>query len=99
WRALPVMTTPPAQVREPQALAAPVVSPPAPAPTPTERPSEDASELPAATAQPASTEVSAMPARRRTRRAQPKPEAVIPLVHAPDDPGPEAVQESEPNAE
>ena len=88
-----------APVIEPQALAAPVVSPPAPAPTPTERPSEDASELPAATAQPAITEASAMPARRRTRRAQPKPEAVIPLVHAPDDPGPEAVQESEPNAE
>ena len=35
------------------------------------------------------------PARRRGRSAQPKAEAVIPLVHAPDDPGPDAVEESE----
>jgi HemY protein len=38
------------------------------------------------------------PVRRRSRPAQPKPEAVIPLVHAPDDPGPDAVEESEPQA-
>ena len=36
---------------------------------------------------------------RRSRRARPKPEPVIPLVHVPDDPGPEAVEESEPRAE
>jgi HemY protein len=36
------------------------------------------------------------PARRQTRRTPPKPEPVIPLVHAPDDPGPEAAEESEP---
>jgi hypothetical protein len=45
----------------------------------------------------------AEPGRRRTRRMQPrpepKPEAVIPLVHAPDDPGPEVVEEPEPVAE
>jgi len=34
--------------------------------------------------------------RRQARRATPKAEPVIPLVHAPDDPGPEDVQESEP---
>jgi HemY protein len=42
----------------------------------------------------------ATPAPRRSRRARPtKPEPVIPLVHAPDDPGPDAVGESEPRAE
>jgi hypothetical protein len=38
--------------------------------------------------------------RRRGKRAQAKPQrtpdAVIPLVHAPDDPGPEIVEEPEP---
>jgi len=29
----------------------------------------------------------------------PKPEPIIPLIHAPDDPGPDAVEESEPRAE
>jgi HemY protein len=40
-------------------------------------------------------------ARRRVSVAQPKPEAVIPLVHAPDDPGPEtdAVEDIEPPRE
>jgi HemY protein len=51
-------------------------------------------ETPAAAAAP----IAATSARRRGRGrpAQPKPEAVIPLVHAPDDPGPEAAEESEP---
>ena len=39
-------------------------------------------------------------ASRRRKRAQtkpePKPDAVIPLVHAPDDPGPEIIEEPEP---
>jgi HemY protein len=48
---------------------------------------------PSAAAEPAAA------ARRRTGRAPPKPEPVIPLVHAPDDPGPEALEESEPHAE
>ena len=34
------------------------------------------------------------PARRAGKRAARKPEPVIPLIHAPDDPGPEAVEES-----
>jgi HemY protein len=38
-------------------------------------------------------------AQRRTRRAPPKPEPVIPLVHVPDDPGPEILEDSEPHAE
>ena len=46
----------------------------------------------------AAIEPAAVP-RRRTGRAPPKPEPVIPLVHAPDDPGPEALEESEPHAE
>jgi HemY protein len=41
----------------------------------------------------------ATPPRRRTGRAAPKPEPVIPLVHAPDDPGPEAIEEDQPHAE
>ncbi len=41
------------------------------------------------------------PVRRRPSLAQPKPEAVIPLVHAPDDPGPDAdvVEDAEPPRE
>jgi HemY protein len=35
------------------------------------------------------------PVRRQNRRSQSKPAPVIPLVHAPDDPGPEAVEEAE----
>ena len=36
------------------------------------------------------------PARRPGRRATPKAEPVIPLVHAPDDPGPDDIEEGEP---
>ena len=39
------------------------------------------------------------PSQRRGRPSEPKPEAVIPLVHAPDDPGPDAVEENEPPGE
>ncbi len=46
---------------------------------------------PAAAAEPAA----AMPWRRGGRPTEPKPEAVIPLVHAPDDPGPDAIEESD----
>jgi HemY protein len=55
---------------------------------------QEKAQLPAAAAEPAAT----TPARRRVRPARPKSEAVIPLVHAPDDPGPEAVAENEPQA-
>ncbi|HKM87466.1 MAG TPA: heme biosynthesis HemY N-terminal domain-containing protein [Xanthobacteraceae bacterium] len=48
-------------------------------------------EPPAAAAEPAAD----ISSRRRARPPQPKPEPVIPLVHAPDDPGPDAVEESE----
>jgi HemY protein len=37
--------------------------------------------------------------RRRSRPGQPTPDAVIPLVRAPDDPGPEAVEDTEPRTE
>ena len=46
-------------------------------------------------AAPAAAESAAEPpSRRRRQSTQPKAEAVIPLVHAPDDPGPEAVDEN-----
>ena len=84
-----------APVIEPEpARPAPIASAPAPLGDNAALPAESAAEPPAAAAEPATA-----PARRRGRRAPPKPEAVIPLVHAPDDPGPEAVQESEPNAD
>ena len=50
---------------------------------------------PAAAVEPGATP----PSRRRGEPATPKPEAVIPLVHAPDDPGPDAIEESEPPRE
>jgi len=40
--------------------------------------------------------VTAPPSRRRDSSAQPKAEAVIPLIHVPDDPGPDATEEAEP---
>ncbi len=43
--------------------------------------------------------IDATPAIRGSRPVQSKPETVIPLVHAPDDPGPEAVEEAEAPAE
>jgi HemY protein len=84
-----------APVIEPEpAPPAPVASAPVPVAV------RDNAALPAESAGEAVTAESnaAAPARRR-RRSPPKPEAVIPLVHAPDDPGPEAVQESEPSAD
>ena len=45
---------------------------------------------------PALPRVAAATARRPTKRSAPKAEPVIPLVHAPDDPGPDAVEQSEP---
>ena len=51
--------------------------------------------MPAAAAEPAAVP----PSQRRGRPSEPKPEAVIPLVHAPDDPGPDAVEEIEPPGE
>jgi HemY protein len=48
----------------------------------------------------AAAELAAIPpSQRRGRSSEPKPEAVIPLVHAPDDPGPDAAEENEPPGE
>ncbi len=48
----------------------------------------------------AAAELAAVPpSQRRGRPSEPKPEAVIPLVHAPDDPGPDAVEDNEPPGE
>jgi HemY protein len=83
-----------APVIEPEpAPVAPIAAVPAPQRENPALPAENASEPPAA-AEPAT-----LPARRRGRRGQPKAEAVIPLVHAPDDPGPEVIEESEPPGE
>jgi HemY protein len=60
---------------------------------------------------PAVEDAAAMPTRRRIKRPQlksepilepkleTKPEPIIPLVHPPDDPGPDAVEEGEPSPE
>ncbi len=76
-----------ADTSAPQRDAAPAPSEPAPMPS-------EKDDTASAVAEAASTAAS-----RRGREAQPKPEAVIPLVHAPDDPGPEAAAESEPQPE
>jgi HemY protein len=48
---------------------------------------------------PAQEENAGAPASRRSRRPQPKAEPVIPLIHVPDDPGPDAAEETEPQRE
>jgi HemY protein len=45
---------------------------------------------------PAPRRAAASQARRSVKRSPPKAEPVIPLVHAPDDPGPDGIEESEP---
>ncbi len=95
----PVIEPEPQQKEQPPPALAPAASapepegPPEPQPESAPTPPETA-KTPAAAAEPA-----VAPSPRRNKRAQPKPDAVIPLVHAPDDPGPEAVEESEPRAE
>jgi HemY protein len=58
-------------------------------------------EQPAASAETPATKqtAEAAPPRRRAKRTAAPPEPVIPLVHAPDDPGPEAVDETAPPPE
>ena len=81
--------------------AAPVIEPERPsaiaaAPTAKEPPSEGAAALPPR------AELAPPPSRARARSTQPQPpeaDPVIPLVHAPDDPGPEATEESGPSSE
>ncbi len=80
--------------------SAPVIEPepatPAPAeisaaPAPETAGSPDAEALPARRSE--DTQIKLEP------NLEPKPEPIIPLVHAPDDPGPDAIEESEPHAE
>ena len=85
--------------------SAPVIEPEPPTPALPEKPperdvtpakTEDPSAASAATeVQPASPPNAPPPAPRQANKVQPKAPPVIPLVHAPDDPGPEAVEESE----
>lgn len=74
-------------------VSAPLIEPEPPAPAQIEA---TTAQRPEATT-PAPTEI--LPARRQDDAAQPRPEPklepVIPLVHAPDDPGPEADEESD----
>jgi HemY protein len=58
-------------------------------------PTQDKTEPSPVAAEPAA----ATARRRRAPSAQPKPDAVIPLVRAPDDPGPEAIEDTEPRTE
>jgi len=76
-------------------VAAPVIEPEAPRVAPDEALPKPAA--PAATdgnAAPPSAPTSPDVSRRRPNRAPPKAEPVIPLVHAPDDPGPEPAEEA-----
>lgn len=75
-------------------VSTPIIEPEPPAATPLELAADTQGtkeETPSTAAK-----ANALPALRRTQWAPPKAEPIIPLVHAPDDPGPEAVQESEP---
>jgi HemY protein len=105
WR-VPVTGVPsaaPAIEREPAPVAAVTA---APAVTASEPISQNA---PAASQKPVEQKLEVSPAAaksadgalalRRVAPPQPKPEAVIPLVHAPDDPGPDAADENERSAE
>jgi len=54
---------------------------------------------PAALAEPALPTKPATRRRKSEKRAEQPPDAVIPIVHAPDDPGPEATAEADPVVE
>jgi HemY protein len=82
--------------------AAAVIEPVGSAIAPLAAPERQAETAPTDGEQDGAASAAAEPAaapRRRAGRAPPKPEPVIPLVHAPDDPGPEALDESEAHAE
>jgi HemY protein len=74
-------------------VAAPVIEPESPRIAAVEAPPKEAASDAAQTSEPAPP----APGQTRPRagRPQPKAEPVIPLVHAPDDPGPEAVENNE----
>jgi HemY protein len=75
--------------------AAPVIEPEPPRVAAVEAPAKQAAPAPAAQTSEASPPAapSQGPTRPRTGLPQPKAEPVIPLVHAPDDPGPESGEE------
>jgi HemY protein len=76
-------------------VAAPVIEPEAPRVAAVEAPPQEPPPAPAVTNEtsPPPAPAAASAPRGRASRTQAKPEPVIPLVHAPDDPGPEAVEE------
>jgi HemY protein len=77
-----------------------MVSTPVLEPEPAEtKPMELAPERREAAAGPSAAGVEILPSRPRSEPVELKPEPIIPLVHAPDDPGPDAVEASEPPAE
>jgi HemY protein len=76
-------------------VAAPVIEPEAPRVPAVEVATKEAAATSAQTSEPSPAAVSPAPSdtRSRTNRTQPKADPVIPLVHAPDDPGPESAEE------
>jgi HemY protein len=95
WR-VPLTAIPSPPTIEPDPLA-----PPAPVEErPPQRSEPDQAPLPGGDSgtieEPlAASAPAASPARRTDKRSQPKADPVIPIVHAPDDPGPETVEENE----
>ena len=81
-------------------LSAPVIEPEPPAAAPARSKPQPPPAMPEATPL-LRRRTSRCPSTRRRAtmlrnpRPEPKPEPIIPLVHAPDDPGPEVVEESE----
>jgi len=77
-------------------VSAPVIEPEPPPVAPLEAPSRQPAEAetPPVADEPAAT----MPARTVNKKRESKPEPVIPLVHAPDDPGPDHIEETAPPA-
>jgi HemY protein len=77
---------------------APVIEPESPAVAPiaiAERPQSIHEPSQTDDKAPAAAEPASAPVLSRAVQIRPKPEPVIPLVHAPDDPGPEAIEDSE----
>ncbi|MGC1780204.1 MAG: hypothetical protein WBB34_19890, partial [Xanthobacteraceae bacterium] len=83
-------------------------APTAPAAIAAEPPKEPPETAPAAAVEieaeanpviPVEIEPATKPTAKTDVKLEPAPEPIIPLVHAPDDPGPDAVAEIEPHAE
>jgi HemY protein len=80
-------------------ISAPVIEPEPPAETPEETEPADTAPPepePVPRARDERPRAAAAAARRPTKRSPLKVEPVIPLVHAPDDPGPDGIEEHEP---